>query len=149
MSNKNSKIRTFEDLRVWQLARKIRNEVFELVKVFPSEEKYRLTDQMIRSSRSISDNISEGYGRFHYQENIQYCRQGRGSAYELKNQINTALDCKYIDESRYQYHKNQIIECIQLLNGYIRYLKNAKNNTAKEDEITYIYDDFDEDTNNQ
>ncbi len=66
MSDKKSNIRTFEDLRVWQLARKIRNEVFELVKKFPAEEEYRLTDQMIRSSRSISDNISEGYGRFHY-----------------------------------------------------------------------------------
>jgi four helix bundle protein len=149
MSDKKSKIQTFEDLRVWQLARKIHIEIFELLKKFPSIEKYRLIDQMIRSSRSISDNISEGYGRFHYQENIQYCRQGRGSAYELKNQIITAFDCKYIDESEYKYHKNQIIECIQLLNGYIRYLKNAKNNAVREDEIPYIYDNLDEDPNNQ
>jgi four helix bundle protein len=149
MGNKKSKIRTFEDLRVWQLARKIRNEIFEVIKTFPPEEKYRLTDQMIRSSRSISDNIAEGYGRFHYQENIQYCRQSRGSAYELKNQINTALDCKYIDEPKYQYHKSQIIECIQLLNGYIRYLKNAKNNVVNENEIPYIFDDSDINPNNQ
>ncbi|MDZ7807735.1 MAG: four helix bundle protein [Gracilimonas sp.] len=99
MDNKKPDIQTFEDLRVWQLAREIQNVIFVLVKTFPSEEKYRLTDQMIRSSRSISDNIAEGYGRFHYQENIQYCRQGRGSAYELKNQIITAFDCKYIDET--------------------------------------------------
>jgi four helix bundle protein len=38
------------------------------------EEKYALTSQLRRSSRSISDNIAEGYGRFHYQENIQFCR---------------------------------------------------------------------------
>ena len=148
MGDEKSNIRTFEDLRVWQLARKIQNEIFELVKKFPTEEKYRLTDQMIRSSRSISDNIAEGYGRFHYQENIQYCRQGRGSAYELKNQIITAFDCKYIDESEYKYHKNQLIDSIQLLNGYIRYLKNAKNNAVNEDEIPYIYDDLDEEQNN-
>lgn len=149
MGGKESKIRTFEDLRVWQLAHKIQNEIFQLVKKFPQEEKYRLTDQMIRSSRSISDNISEGYGRFHYQENIQYCRQGRGSAYELKNQIITAFDCKYIDKSEYKYHKDHIIECIQLLNGYIRYLKNAKNDAVNEDEIPYIYHDLDKEPNNQ
>lgn len=149
MDDGKSKIQTFEDLRVWQLARKVRNEIFDLVKKFPSEEKYRLTDQMIRSSRSISDNIAEGYGRFHYQENIQYCRQGRGSAYELKNQINTAFDCKYIDESEHKFHKSLIIDCIQILNGYIRYLKNAKNNVVSEDEISYIYDGVDNEPSNQ
>ncbi|MCC5906497.1 MAG: four helix bundle protein [Balneolaceae bacterium] len=91
-----TKILSFEDLNVWQLAREIRNVVFERVKNFPKEEHYRLSDQMIRSSRSITDQIAEGYGRFHYQENIQYCRQARGSAYELKNQFITSLDCKYI-----------------------------------------------------
>lgn len=136
--SKKSDIQTFEDLRVWQIARKISTEIFELVKTFPSEEKYRLTDQMLRSSRSISDNIAEGYGRFHFQENIQYCRQGRGSAYELKNQIITAFDCKYIDGSEFEYHRTHIIECIQLLNGYIRYLKKSKNNKVNEDEISYI-----------
>lgn len=149
MSNEKAKIQTFEDLRVWQLARKIQNEVFELVKNFPSEEKFRLKDQMIRSSRSISDNIAEGYGRFHYQENIQYCRQSRGSAYELKNQIITAFDCKYIKESKYQNHEKQIIDCIQLLNGYIRYLKKAKNNSVNEAETFYIYDDVNQIPNNQ
>lgn len=149
MENKKSKVQAFEDLRVWQFARKISTEIFELSKSFPTEEKYRLTDQMLRSSRSISDNIAEGYGRFHYQENIQYSRQARGSAYELKNQIITAFDCKYIDEAVYKYHKNQIIECIQLLNGYIRYLNNAKNNAVSEDEISYTYDDVTEDPNNQ
>lgn len=149
MNDKKSKIQTFEDLRVWQLARKIQIEVFEIVKSFPSEEKFRLKDQMIRSSRSISDNIAEGYGRFHYQENIQYCRQSRGSAYELKNQIITALDCKYIKESDYLNHDKQIVDCIQLINGYIRYLKNAKNNSVNETDISYIYDDVNEIPNNQ
>lgn len=137
---KKSIIRTFEDLRVWQMASKIRNDIFELVKKFPTSEKYRLNDQMIRSSRSISDNIAEGYGRFHYQENIQYCRQARGSAYELINQLLTAFDCKYIDENEFLKNKNQIIECLQLLNGYIRYLKRTKTDSAQEDEMPYIYD---------
>src|SRR5690554_736108 len=138
--DKRSVIRTFEDLKVWQMASKIRNDIFELVKKFPASEKYRLTDQMIRSSRSISDNIAEGYGRFHFQENIQYSRQARGSAYELINQLLTAFDCTYIDENELATNKNQIIECLQLLNGYIRYLKRTKSDSAQEDEMPYIYD---------
>ena len=66
MEREKSDIKSFEDLKVWQLARKIRNDIFEFLKKIPKSEEYRLTDQMTRSS--ISDNIAEGYGRFHYQE---------------------------------------------------------------------------------
>jgi four helix bundle protein len=81
----------FRDLDVWKQCREIRREVWNLTKTFPREEKYRLSDQMIRSSRSATDCIAEGYGRYHYQENIQFCRQSRGSLYELINQMDTAL----------------------------------------------------------
>lgn len=144
MNKKKTQIQTFEDLEVWQLARKIRNEIFELVKKFPKTEKYRLTDQMIRSSRSIADNISEGYGRFHYQENIQFCRIARGSAYELINHLITARDCSYITDEELSYHKNQITHCIQMINGYIRYLKKAKNSSkVQEEKIPYMATAFD------
>ncbi|HRF19613.1 MAG TPA: four helix bundle protein, partial [Chitinophagaceae bacterium] len=53
----------FEELEVWKKARELKNEISQLVKKFPSEEKYRLTDQLIRSSRSINTQISEGHGR--------------------------------------------------------------------------------------
>ncbi|HEX6981275.1 MAG TPA: four helix bundle protein [Balneolaceae bacterium] len=145
MNKKKTQIQTFEDLEVWQLARKIRNEIFELVKKFPKTEKYRLSDQMIRSSRSIADNISEGYGRFHYQENIQYCRIARGSAYELINHLITARDCSYITDEELNYHKSQITRCIQIINGYIRYLKKAKNSSkVREEQIPYVATAFDD-----
>lgn len=141
MSDRKQSIKTFEDLRVWQIAHKISIETFELTKRFPSDEKYRLKDQMIRSSRSISDNIAEGYGRFHYQENTQYCRQSRGSAYELINQLITAFDCDYISEEELRSWKSLVSDCIQLLNGYIRYLQKAKNDsTVREDESIYYID---------
>lgn len=63
---------TFEELEVWKSARVLRNEIKDLVKTFPKQEQYRLTDQLIRSSRSISTNIAEGFGRFHYRENIPF-----------------------------------------------------------------------------
>ena len=140
-----SDIRSFEDLKVWQLGREIRIEIFELVKRFPKEETYRLSDQMIRSSRSVTDQIAEGYGRYHYQENIQYSRQARGSAYELKNQLITALDCKYINDVEFQDFSKKTVRCIKMINGYINYLMKAKNdfgNSVKEDGIPYDADIF-------
>src|SRR6056297_2927135 len=123
-------IRSFESLKVWQLSREIRNDLFELCKSFPKEERYKLSDQMIRSSRSIGNNISEGYGRYHYQENIQFCRQSRGSAYELIDHLITALDCEYIQEKDFTSLKMKIIECIKMTNGYIAYLNKQKANKS-------------------
>jgi four helix bundle protein len=131
MGEKKSDIQSFEDLKVWQFSRRIKKNIFELTKNFPKDEKYRLSDQMIRSSRSISDNIAEGYGRFHYQENIQFCRIARGSAYELINHLITAADCYYVTDHELGVHKQRITRCIKLINGYIRYLKKAKYSKAR------------------
>ena len=141
MMKENSDLKSFESLKVWQLSREIRNDIFELCKSFPSEEKYKLSDQMIRASRSIGNNISEGYGRYHYQENIQYCRQSRGSAYELVDHLITALDCGYIQTADFNSLKGKIEECIKMTNGYISYLNREKlNNTARESSVNFFTD---------
>lgn len=116
----------FKDLDVWKVAREYRKEIWNLCKTFPHDEKYRLVDQMLRASRSITSNIAEGYGRFHYQENIQFCRQSRGSAYEMIDHITVAVDCEYIDNGKEQYYINKAEEIIRLLNGYIKYLQTQK-----------------------
>ncbi|MDX1672804.1 MAG: four helix bundle protein [Balneolaceae bacterium] len=138
MNKKKKEINSFEDLEVWQVGRTIRKDIFELVKKFPDLEKYRLIDQMIRSSRSICDNISEGYGRFHYQENIQFCRVSRGSAYELINHLLTAYDCLYISDTELNDYRKRITRCIRLINGYIGYLHRAKSaSSTSEEPISY------------
>ena len=63
---------TFEDLETWKSARELRKAISKLVKTFPNDERFRLVDQIIRSSRSVPANVSEGFGRFHFQENIQF-----------------------------------------------------------------------------
>jgi four helix bundle protein len=86
----------FRDLKVWQESSAIRRDVWALCKKLPREELYRLTDQMVRASRSSPENIAEGYGRFHYQENIQFCRQARGSLYELIDHFTAAEECRRV-----------------------------------------------------
>ncbi|MEO9870227.1 four helix bundle protein [Ekhidna sp.] len=117
---------SISDLEVWKKARVFRNEISELCKSFPNEEKYKLIDQIIRSSRSVSANIAEGHGRFHFQENIQFCRTARGSLIETFDHLTVALDEEYIDETIFNAHNAQYEELIKMLNGYISYLKKRK-----------------------
>lgn len=119
-------IKSFEDLDVWKHCRELRKKYEKLAKSLLSEEKYRLSDQLIRSSRSTSQNIAEGYGRFYFQENIQFCWIGRGSLYEFLDQLITCLDNQYIEDKEYSSLTGATITWIKLVNGYIRYLNNQR-----------------------
>lgn len=97
-----------------------------------------MIDQVIRASRSVTANIAEGFGRFHYQEYAQYCRQSRGSLYELIDHLITAHDEGYITELELKDFKNEIEKCLSVLNGFINYLLKAKaQNKVNEPEIEY------------
>ena len=119
---------SFEDLEVWKECRRFRKEVSILTKTFPADERFRLSDQLLRSSRSVTSNIAEGHGRYHYQENIQSCRQARGSLSESLDHLITALDEGYIDNNLLEKYRELYAHCLKLLNGYILYLKKKKNN---------------------
>lgn len=118
---------SFTELEVWKQARKIRAIISKLTKNFPSEEKYRLTDQLIRCSRSLGNNIAEGHGRFHYQDNIRFCIVARGSLSETQNHIIIALDEEYINNETFSEFMIEYDHCLKLLNGYIAYVKKKKN----------------------
>jgi four helix bundle protein len=120
------KYNDFRDLEVWQRCKNIRVQAQNLCKSFPAEEKYRLSDQIMRASRSSTACIAEGYGRYHYQENIQFCRQARGSLYELIDHIIVAEECNYISDEQAEKLINEIKTTIRILNGYIKHLKNKK-----------------------
>jgi len=121
-----NKYQSFTDLNVWKEARSFQLFIFNLSKSFPPEEKYKLSDQIIRSSRSIAANIAEGHGRFHFQEQIQFCRQARGSLSEVLNHIYTAFVCNYISKEQVIEVENKADLLLKLVNGYIFYLKNQK-----------------------
>ena len=73
MTQHHHSYQSFTDLDAWKKARELKNEIFVLVKSFPSEEKFRLTDQIIRSSRSITATISEGHGRYTFKDQLHFC----------------------------------------------------------------------------
>ena len=119
MKNQN-----FTDLEVYKECRQLRISISLLTKnEFPIDEKFKLTDQIIRSSRSITANIAEGYGRYYFKENIQFCRISRASLTETLEHLITAFDEKYISESKLIELKTKVDTCGRLLNGYINFLK--------------------------
>lgn len=119
---------SFTELETWKQARKIRILVSSLIKKFPSEEKFRLTDQLIRCSRSVGNNIAEGHGRFHYQDNIRFCIMARGSLSETLDQMIIALDEQYITDETFKLFESDYDQCLRLLNGYISFIRKKKNN---------------------
>ncbi|MDB5005703.1 MAG: hypothetical protein JWQ84_475 [Mucilaginibacter sp.] len=119
---------SFTDLDVWKKARVLRNNISDLVKTFSLDEKYRLTDQIIRSSRSIGNNIAEGHGRFHYADAAKFLVNARGSAAETIDHLVIALDNKFIDEKLFDAFKQDCEECMKMINGYINYLRKQADN---------------------
>lgn len=93
---------------------------------FPPEEKFRLADQIVRSSRGVTACIGEGHGRFHYKESVQYCRMARGSLMETLEHLIIAFDEGYITADALKEMKTRVDTCGKLLNGYISYLQRAK-----------------------
>jgi four helix bundle protein len=119
---------SFTDLDVWKKARILRNNIAELVKCFPAEEKYRLSDQIIRSSRSIGNNIAEGHGRFHYADAAKFLLNARGSAAETIDHLFIAMDNNVIDENVFNSFKYDCEECMKMINGYINFLRKQSDN---------------------
>ena len=119
--------RDFTELDIWKLAHELRLKIYELTKFVPSDEKYNTISQIRRSASSVGANIAEGHGRFHYQENIQFCRQARGSLAETRDWL------IFINDAKLSSNSNLANQCMELalkiapkLNGYISYLKNQK-----------------------
>ena len=121
-------MRSFTELDAWKKSRILRNEISALVKSFPTDEKYKLTDQIIHSSRSIGNNIAEGQGRFHYIDAAKFLINARGSITETIDHLIIALDEKYINNEIFEKLKAICDDCMRLTNGYINYLRQQKNN---------------------
>lgn len=117
---------SLENLDVYKINREFRKKIYRLTKNLPEHEKFNLIIQMRRAALSLTNNIAEGHGRFHYQENIQFLRESRGSLEELIDDINVCIDEKYSDETKLNHLKQEGYELIKKINGYIKYLRKRK-----------------------
>lgn len=126
----NNGFESFEELNAYKLAREIRTEISILSKTFPHHEEYKLKDQIILSSRSVTANIAEGHGRHYFKENIKFCIMARGSLNETIDHLTVALDEKYINEELFSTLRDKIKVNIKVLNGYMSYLKKLIDNKA-------------------
>ena len=116
----------YKELNCYKKARELRISISALVKKFPSSEKFLLVAQIIDSSRSITRNIAEGYGRFTYADTKNFFIMARGSVTETMESLSTAHDENYITDEELQSFTALCEEVFRLINGYISYLDRSK-----------------------
>lgn len=118
----------FEKLECWKKCFELKVFIKEKVLItLPASEKYDLHSQLLRASRSATANIAEGWGRYHYKENIKFLLNARGSVAEILDHGVEAKDCDYISEEVLKTLRNKVESCLRLINGYIKYLRNRNN----------------------
>ncbi len=104
-------IKTFFDLEVFKLSYQVAMDIFNMTRNFPKEERYSLTDQIVRSSRSVSANIAEGWGKRIYENEFKrHLIYSMGSLEETKVWLHFSKDCLYINEDVFKNIEKKLDE---------------------------------------
>ena len=120
-------IKGLESLEAWCKSKEFSLRIYrEVLPVLPSEEKWNLNQQVRRSALSIPANIAEGYGRYYYQDNVRFCYIARGSLEETLSHLVITHEMDYIPTSLFDSLEQDGEKLLQLINGYIGYLKRSK-----------------------
>jgi four helix bundle protein len=118
--------KTFEDLEAWKSGLELRIFVFrQIVPILKNLKEFDLLDQIKRASRSVTHNIAEGHGRFHFLDNYRFCSQARGSLNEVLDQLITCHDDDLISDDLYQLGREHFNKSLRILNGYMSWLKRS------------------------
>lgn len=120
-----STIKRFEDLEIWQMARDIAKNIYEITKKKTIKYDFSLIDQLRRLSGSIMDNIAEGFERDGNKEFIQFLSYAKGSSGETRSQLCRAIDQHYIDESEFKYLYDKLISVSIKIKNMMSYLKKS------------------------
>ncbi|PYL34226.1 MAG: four helix bundle protein [Verrucomicrobia bacterium] len=146
--HQDAAFRTFEDLDVYQKAREFRKRMYAAARKLPDFEKYELGRQIRRAAVSLTNNIAECHGRYHYLDEIKFQIQSRGSLAELLDDLNVCHDEHYLPTAEIVELKERAKEVQRLINGYIRFLRERKagasltvRESAGEDELLYEFRD--------
>lgn len=145
METTTGTFRTFEDLEVYKSARTFRVAMYAVSRRLPGFERFELASQIRRAAVSLTNNIAEGHGRWHFLDQIKFVLQGRGSLQELLDDLNVCEDEHYLPTAEIAKIKEQGWHVLKLINGYLRYLRDCKaGNTFALHEASIPYGDTDE-----
>ena len=122
---------TFEDLDVYQVAREFRKAMYRVAQQLPEEEKFGLISQVRRAAVSLTNNIAEGHGRFHFLEQVKFMLQSRGSLEELMDDLNVCADEQYLANADIEKPKQEAWRVHKLINGYIRFLRSRVGDSSR------------------
>ncbi len=125
------KIKSFEDLKVWQLAREFAKEIYEVSSKGNFTKDFPHKDQINRSAGSIMDNIAEGFERGGKKELIQFLFIAKGSSGETRSQLYRAFDKNYITKNEFDLLRDKAVTISKQLSGFINYLKASEFKGAK------------------
>lgn len=120
-----------EELRVYQLSLNLAEEIWMIVVKWDYFSKDTIGKQLVRSADSVSANLSEGFGRYFYKEEKQFCYYSRGSLYETKTWLSKASNRKLISKEDFEKFEKEINDLGIKLNNYINAIgknQNKKNN---------------------
>ncbi|MBA7502772.1 hypothetical protein ES706_01366 [subsurface metagenome] len=120
------KIERFEDIDAWKESRKLVNMVYDISSNGEFSKNFYLRDQIRSASVSVMSNIAEGFDRSSDKEFTQFLVMARASASEVKSQLYVALDRGYIENEEFKTIYEQATNVINLINGFIRYLKKPR-----------------------
>jgi four helix bundle protein len=116
----------FERLWVWQKAYKLMQAIHKFSMTLPSDEKYRMRDQVERSFSSVCDNIAEGYSSYYYNDKIECFNTARKEAGETQNHIRKLAGKEYVTADGAQEWIKEYEEVIRGINGFVRYVRSKK-----------------------
>jgi four helix bundle protein len=109
-----------DDLVVYQVAMEIGNDIYDIVYKWSYFDKDTLGKQIVKSAESIALNIAEGFGRYHYKENKNFCFYSRGSLFETQSALMKAKTRNLLDEQSYNIVNQKLERFHKLINGYIK-----------------------------
>jgi four helix bundle protein len=115
--------KTFEDLQVYRAAREFRKQMDATTRQLPDFEKFALADQIRRASVSLTNNIAEGHGRYHFLDQIKFELRARGSLQELVDDVNVCADESYLPPDQISKLREDAALVLKLINGYLRFLR--------------------------
>lgn len=113
------------DLIIYRKALEFSNKIWDIVKQWDYFTKITIGVQLTKAADSISSNIAEGYGRFHFKENLNFCYYSRGSFEEVKDWLRKSYARNLINESEKKYIDEFVSRFPKQLNAYINYIRRS------------------------